>query len=165
MITQVFCVSCEWFAGAWSAAQSYQNGSVPTSPPPRKARSGSKTLIYGTAAGIDPHRINRSKLPPWYIAGPCYRSPPTVNFPHSPQGQLSVLLDKVAERFPLFPPAQPHMQLLQHSWLHPSGPCAPITNGTPSWPRPPSPSTVWLERHVYNVRRLQVEVFRNTITL
>lgn len=50
-----------------------------------KARSGSKTLIYGTAAGIDPHRINRSKLPPWYIAGPCYRSPPPpCQFPPFP---------------------------------------------------------------------------------
>lgn len=35
----------------------------PSEPLPMKARSGLKTLIYGTAAGIDPHRINRSKLP------------------------------------------------------------------------------------------------------
>lgn len=41
-----------------------------------KAYSGLKTLMYGTAAGIDPHRINRTKLPSWYIAGPCYRSTP-----------------------------------------------------------------------------------------
>lgn len=108
MITPLFYVLCEWFAAAWSAAQSFKNGSILTCP---YECTGLKTLIYGTAAGIDPHRINRSKLLPWYIAGPCYRSPP-VNFPHSPQGQHSVMLDKVAEQLSCYrlPTSHPALQ-------------------------------------------------------
>lgn len=56
----------------------------PSKPFSVKARSGWKTLIYDTTAGIDPHRINRTKLPSWCIVGPCYCSTPPVNFPPFP---------------------------------------------------------------------------------
>lgn len=90
-----------------------------------KAHSGLKTLIYGAAAGIDPHRINCSKLPPWYIASPCYRSPPCQFSPfpsrsalcdvgQSSRTALLLLLACLASSSPdLQPP--------------PLCPCAPIT--------------------------------------
>ena len=87
------------FSGAQSAAQSFKNGSILTSP-----REGLKTLIYGTAAGIDPHRINRSKLPPWYIAGPCYCSPPpSVNFPFPSRSALHAVGQSSRTALPLLP--------------------------------------------------------------
>lgn len=90
-----------------------------------KACSGLKTVIYGAAAGIDPHRINCSKLLPWYIASPCYRSPP-CQFPPFPsrsalrdvgQSRRTALLLLLA----CFTSSSPD--------LHPPPlcPCAPIT--------------------------------------
>lgn len=69
-----------------------------------EARSGFKTLIYGTAAGIDPHQINRTKLPSWYTAGPCYRSTPCQFSSFPPRSALRAVGQ--SSRAPLqLPPA------------------------------------------------------------
>lgn len=79
--------------------------------------SGLKTLIYGTAAGIDPHRINRSKLPPWYIANPCYRSPPPCQFPPFPSRSAPRAVGQSSRTaLPASDPAPPS------PCLHPSAP-------------------------------------------
>lgn len=105
-----------------------------------KACSGLKTLIYGTAAGIDPHRINRSKLPPWYIAGPCYRSPPCQFSPFPSRSALHAVGQSSRTALLLLP-----VYLTSNSPAlvpPPLCPCAPITFQISWWLQPPSWSTI-----------------------
>lgn len=113
----------------------------PSQPLATKARSGLKTLIYGTAAGIDPHRINRSKLPPWYMAGPCYRSP-LVNFPPFPSRSALRAVGQSSRTALLLLPGPPRIQLSSSPALQPSSspplcPHASFTHQTPKWLQPP----------------------------
>lgn len=118
MITPLFYVLCEWFAGAWSAAQSFKNGSILTSPHEGTLRLKNCDLWHCS-------RNWPSSDKPFQIASLIYSWPllplsPLSIFP-SPQGQRSVLLDKVAEQLSCYclPTSHP---ALQASCLHPSAP-------------------------------------------
>ena len=120
MITPLLHVLCEWFAAAWSAAKSFKNGSIWTSPHEGTLRLENSDLWYCS-------RNWPSSDKPLQIACLIYSWPllplsPPVNFPHSPQGQLSVLLDKVAEQLLCY-----RLPTLHPPRLHLLCSCAPIT--------------------------------------
>lgn len=135
-------------------------------PLPMKSRSGSKTLIYGTAAGIDPHRINRSKLPPWYIAGPCYRSPPCQFSPFPSRSALRAVGQSSRTALLLLPAYLTSSS--PNPCLHLLCPCAPITIQLRRWLQPPSYSTTGVggERTCWQHKMASNQEdtgFRNTI--
>lgn len=138
MITPLPCVLCAWSAGAWSAAQSFKNGSILTSPHEGTFRLENSDLWYCSRnwpSSDKPLQI-ASLIYSWSLLPlyPCQFSPFPSRSALRAVGQSSrtALLLLPAYLTSSSPARMPP----------PICPCAPITFQIHWWLQPPSCSTI-----------------------